>query len=89
MKVNKNIIFGIVFIGLAIFILFNDSLNSIIRPITYIFLMGSSKGKDILFFGIFGAFMILSQIYKLNSKNNFLNLKIRNINRYLKITILF
>ncbi|MCC7553535.1 MAG: hypothetical protein KO202_03440 [Methanobacteriaceae archaeon] len=50
--------------------------------------MGSSKGKDILFFGIFGAFMILSQIYKLNSKNNFLNLKIRNINRYLKITII-
>ena len=85
MKFNKNIILGTLLIILSIFILFSDALNGIIRPITYIFLMGSSKGKDILFFGLFGLFIILSQLYKLDFVNNHLK---ENINDYLKITII-
>jgi hypothetical protein len=61
MKLNKTILVGIIFIFLAGIIFLTDVLNPIIRPLTYYFLMGSSKGKDILFFGLFGLFLILSQ----------------------------
>ena len=64
MKVNKTILFGIILILFAGLIFVSDFLNPIIRPITYLFLMGSSKGKDILFFGLFGLFLILSQVIK-------------------------
>ena len=61
MKVNKTILIGLAFILLAGAIFVSNIFNPIIRPITYQFLMGSSKGKDIMFFGIMGAFLILSQ----------------------------
>lgn len=64
MKVNKTILIGIIFIFLACLIFITDSLNPIIRPVTYLFLMGSSKGKDIIFFGLLGMFLILSQLFK-------------------------
>ena len=47
MKLNKTILFGFLFIALGGFVFISDILNPIIRPITYTFLMGSSKGKDI------------------------------------------
>ena len=62
MKVNKTIIIGFIFILLAGMIFVTDMFNPIIRPITYLFLMGSSKGKDIIFFGLLGLFLILSQL---------------------------
>ena len=52
MKVNKTILVGIIFILLAGVIFLTDVLNPIIRPVTYLFLMGSSKGKDVIFFGL-------------------------------------
>ena len=64
MKVNKTILIGIAFLILGCIIFLSDMLNPIIRPITYLFLMGSSKGKDIIFFGFLGLFLILSQIIK-------------------------
>lgn len=64
MKLNKTVIIGFICIALAGVIFVSDILNPIIRPITYNFLMGSSKGKDIMFFGLFGAFLILSQLIK-------------------------
>ena len=78
MKVNKTVVIGFLFILLAGAIFLTDVLNPIIRPVTYLFLMGSSKGKDIIFFGILGLFLIASQIIK------------RNINttKYLKISII-
>ncbi len=42
----------------------SNILNPIVHPITHLFLMGSSKGKDIIFFGIMGLFLISSQIFK-------------------------
>ena len=77
MKVNKTIMIGIILIlfGGAIFI--TDMFNPIIRPITYLFLMGSSKGKDILFFGLFGLFLIIPQLIR----------KDFDCEKYLKISI--
>ena len=63
MKVNKTIIIGFLFILLAGIIFITDIFNPIIRPITYLFLMGSSKGKDIMFFGLLGLLLIFSQLF--------------------------
>ncbi|MDO5815069.1 MAG: hypothetical protein Q4Q18_05475 [Methanobrevibacter sp.] len=62
MKLNKTIIIGVILILFAGAIFITDIFNPIIRPITYLFLMGSSKGKDIIFFGLLGLFLIMSQI---------------------------
>ena len=62
MKFNKTILIGLIFILIAGVIFATDILNPIIRPVTYLFLMGSSKGKDIMFFGLLGLFMIMSQV---------------------------
>ncbi len=78
MKINKTIILGFLFILLAGVIFLTDILNPIIRPITYLFLMGSSKGKDIMFFGLVGLFLILSQVID----------KEIDVTKYLKISII-
>lgn len=77
MKLNKTLLLGIIFILIAGVIFLTDILNSIIRPITYQFLMGSSKGKDIMFFGLVGFFLILSQSIK----------KEINIQKYFKVSL--
>ena len=64
MKVNKTILVGFIFIIFAGIIFVTDMFNPIIRPVTYQFLMGSSKGKDIMFFGLLGLFLIMSQVIK-------------------------
>lgn len=64
MKLNKTTVIGLVFIIFAGVIFVTDIFNPIIRPITYLFLMGSSKGKDIMFFGILGLFLIVPQFIK-------------------------
>ncbi len=71
---------GIIFILFAGVLFVTDIFNSVIRPITRIFLMGSSKGKDILFFGLFGVFLILSQIFTLKNRDI-------NSDKYLKIAV--
>lgn len=62
MKINKTIIIGLICILFGGIIFITDIFNPIVRPITYQFLMGSSKGKDIMFFGLFGLFLILPQL---------------------------
>ena len=64
MKPNKTIIVGLIFIIFAGLIFITDIFNPIIRPITHLFLMGSSKGKDIMFFGLLGLFLIIPQFIK-------------------------
>lgn len=64
MKLNKTIIVGLILILFGGIIFITDIFNPIIRPVTYLFLMGSSKGKDIIFFGLLGLFLILSQVIK-------------------------
>lgn len=77
MKPNKTTIIGLIFIVFAGLLFVTDIFNPIIRPITHLFLMGSSKGKDIMFFGILGLFLIMPQFIK----------KDFNPERYLKISI--
>lgn len=67
MKLNKTIIIGLIFILLGGAIFLTDIFNPIIRPITHTFLMGSSKGKDIIFFVLLGLFLILPQIIKIDA----------------------
>ena len=62
MKINKIILAGILLILFSALMFISDIFTPFIRPITNIFLMGSSKGKDILFFALFGLFLILSQV---------------------------
>lgn len=69
MKRNNIILAGFIFILFADVLFITDIFNPIIRPITRVFLMGSSKGKDILFFGLFGLFLILSQTFTLKNKD--------------------
>ena len=57
MKRNNIILAGFIFILFAGVLFITDIFNPIVRPLTRIFLMGSSKGKDILFFGLFGLFL--------------------------------
>lgn len=64
MKLNKTIIIGLIFIAFAGLIFITDIFNPIIRPVTHLFLMGSSKGKDIMFFGLLGLFLIIPQFIK-------------------------
>ncbi len=81
MKLDKTILVGIIFILFAGVIFITDAFNPIIRPVTYLFLMGSSKGKDIIFFGLMGLFLILSQASKILKKDI-------NQTKYLKISII-
>ena len=80
MKRNNIILAGFIFILFAGVLFITDIFNPIVRPLTRIFLMGSSKGKDILFFGLFGLFLILSQTFTLKNKDI-------DSDRYLKIAI--
>ena len=77
MKINKTIIIGLILILFSGVLFMTDIFNPIIRPITYLFLMGSSKGKDIMFFGLLGLFLICSQLFK----------KDINPTKYLKLSI--
>lgn len=78
MKINKTMLIGLIFILFAGIIFITDIFNPIIRPVTYNFLMGSSKGKDIMFFGLLGLLLILSQVIK----------KEIDATKYLKISML-
>jgi len=99
MKIDRYIGLGIFFIIMAIIIFFTDVLNPFIRPLTQIVLMGSSKGKDIIFFFILGIILILSQLFeydadfketkfikKLNSLKISSIFKLKN-NDYIKISL--
>ena len=76
MKFNKIILSGIILILFGGLLFITEVFTPFIRPITYLFLMGSSKGKDILFFVLMGLFLILSQLYKIKSEK--LKLKFNN-----------
>lgn len=61
-KINKYIPLGIMLIILGSSIYFLNGMDQFIRPFTQPILMGSSKGKDILFFVLFGITIILSTL---------------------------
>ena len=61
-KINKYIPFGIILIILGTMLFFLSGIDQFIRPFSQPILMGSSKGKDILFFVLFGITIILSTV---------------------------
>jgi hypothetical protein len=94
MKLSKYSLIGIIFILLSISLFFSNFLDVFIRPFTQVFLMGSSKGKDILFFGVLGLFLILSQIFEYSKvkksfikKNSIINkiINFKIINKFFKL----
>ena len=86
---NKISILGALLVFLSIFLLVSNSLTEYIRPITSIFLMGSSKGKDIIFFGIFGSLLLLCPFFsnKLLENIKFFNLKDWTSKDFLKLSL--
>lgn len=92
-KINKYIPFGIILIILGTMLFFLSGIDQFIRPFSQPILMGSSKGKDILFFVLFGITIILSTIGdNENIYNYFKNLSIpemlKNKNFYLKLSLI-
>ena len=91
-KINKYIPFGIILIILGCSLYFLSGIDQFIRPFSQPILMGSSKGKDIMFFVIFGITIILSTLGD-NEKiyNYFKNLSIpeilKNKDFYLKLSL--
>ena len=92
-KISKYIAFGIILIIFGIKLFSLSGIDQFIRPLTQPILMGSSKGKDILFFVLFGITIILS-ILGDNEKicNYFKNLSIPEMLKdkdfYLKLSLI-
>ncbi|WP_461462820.1 hypothetical protein [Methanobrevibacter sp.] len=83
MKIDKYYLCGLILILIACALYFTSFLDMIVRPFFQIILMGSSKGKDVLFFGIFGLFLILSRF----SEKHKLNILKKSNDFYLKFTL--
>ena len=92
-KIGKYIPFGIILIIFGIKLFTLSGIDQFIRPFLQPILMGSSKGKDILFFVLFGITIILSTIGD-NEKTYtyFKNLHIpeilKNKDFYLKLSLI-
>ena len=92
-KINKYIPFGIILIIFGALLFFLSGIDQFIRPFTQPVLMGSSKGKDILFFVLFGITIILSTLgdnEKLygHFKNMSIPKKLKDKKFYLKLSLI-
>ena len=91
-KIKRYIPFGIFLIIIGILLFFLSGIDQFIRPFTQPILMGSSKGKDILFFVVFGITILLSTIGD-NERihKHFMNLNIPKVLKdndfYLKLSL--
>ncbi len=83
MKIDKYYLCGLILIVIACALYFTSFLDVIVRPFFQVILMGSSKGKDVLFFGIFGLFLILSRFFEKHK----LNILKKSNDFYLKLTL--
>ncbi|MDI6881882.1 MAG: hypothetical protein QMC86_03475 [Methanothermobacter sp.] len=75
---NRLTITGFIFMIIGVILLISDIIDPIITSFTHIFLMGSSEGKDIIFFSLMGSMLILSPYIRNGKDKNF----------YLLITII-
>ncbi len=92
-KINRLSLIGIILLIIGLIIVFTDLITPIIRPFTYTFLMGSSKGKDILFFFLMGSMLLISPLFSTKSYlykkiNTFNFFKSWNKNDFLKMVII-
>lgn len=75
------IVFSLVLIAVNTF-------DNLILELTYPFLMGSSKGKSIIFFLLMGSLLIFSQIIQSSKLQHKLDISGKSGNYYLKILII-
>lgn len=75
---NRLTITGIIFMIIGIILFISDIIDPIITSFTHIFLMGSSEGKDIIFFLLMGSMLILNPYIR----------DVKDKNFYLLITII-
>ena len=62
-KINKLAFLGLIFIIFGMCIFAFQGIDQFVRPFTQPILMGSSKGKDVMFFVLMGFTMILATIF--------------------------
>lgn len=75
-------------IGFSLVLISVNSFDRIILELTYPFLMGSSKGKSIIFFMVMGSLLVLSQFIQSSRFPKKLVIGNKSGNYYLKILII-
>lgn len=75
-------------IGFSLVLIAVNSFDGIILNLTYPFLMGSSKGKSIIFFMVMGSLLVLSQPIQSSRFSKKFNMPNKSGNYYLKILII-
>lgn len=86
-------VIGLLLLLLGVYIFRYDNLDIYIRPLTQIFLMGSSEGKDVLFFLLMGSMLFISPLFTskgyLRHKLSYFNyFKEWKANDFLKVSII-
>ena len=92
-EINKYIPFGIILIIFGTILFFLSGIDQFIRPFSQPVLMGSSKGKDILFFVLFGITIMLSTLGDNDKiygyiKNLSISEKLKNKDFYLRLSLI-
>lgn len=75
-------------IGISLVLIMVNNFDKIILELTYPFLMGSSKGKSIIFFMIMGSLLVLPQYIQSFKFQKRLNVLDKPANYYLKLLII-
>ena len=88
MKINKYIPFGIILIVFGAMLFFLSGIDQFIRPFTQPILMGSSKGKDILFFVLLGITIIDNEKIYGYFKNLHIPEMLKDKDFYLKLSLI-
>lgn len=91
-KINKLAFLGLLFILFGMSIFAFQGIDQFVRPFTQPVLMGSSKGKDVMFFALMGLTMMLACLFdnqRICSRINSLNIpkKFKDNQFYLKSTL--
>lgn len=84
MDYDKYYVAGIILIIFGALIYFTSFLDIVIRPLFQPLLMGSSKGKDVLYFVVFGLFLIFSRFGEKHKGIHFFS---RSNDFYLKMSL--
>lgn len=75
-------------IGFSLVLIVVNNFDKIVLDLTYPFLMGSSKGKSIIFFMVMGSLLFLSQFIQSSGLTKKLNMPDKSGNYYLKSLII-
>lgn len=88
MHINRLSLIGLIMIGFSLILIAVNSFDKIILELTYPFLMGSSKGKSIIFFMVMGSLLVLSQFINSSRFSKKMFIPDKSGNYYLKILLI-